>query len=84
MPIFGLRHKDAKDLEVYVDGVKQKFTLFANSDDGFAVVYVTEPAPTSKQPDRVKVKTNAKGDPLTETVWGKITVMNKATGKAAE
>ena len=85
MPKFGLDNADAFNFDVYVDGVRQWPVMFADTDDGFAVVYLTEPADISMSKSSNafsrKLKLDDKGNYITETVWGKVEVRNKDTGE---
>jgi hypothetical protein len=79
MPKFGLGHEAAMYLEVYVDDVKQKYPVYADTDEGWVTIYVMEPVPG--RIEAVKPKRDANDRPLTETLWGKVKVIDKRTGK---
>jgi hypothetical protein len=77
MPKFGLASNDAQHLEVYVDGVRRKYAYFADTDEGWVCEYVVEP---TDRPGVGKIQQDKDGNPLTETIWGKVEIRNKATG----
>jgi hypothetical protein len=79
MPKFGLNHEAAAHLDVYVNDVRQKYAVFADTDEGWAIVYVMEPMPGVIEAARPK--RDANGRPLTETIWGQVKVIDKRTGK---
>lgn len=83
MPKFGFGRETTMHLEVCVDGVKQRYPVFADTDEGWVVVYVIEPAPTDEYPNRVKIKQDGDHRPLTETIWGVVTVIDKRFGMPA-
>jgi hypothetical protein len=82
MPKYGLDHPKARHLEVYVDGVKQKYCMFADTDEGWATVYVVDPSPTPEYPNRVEIRRDKDRNPLTETIWGKVEVKVKGVSRA--
>ena len=72
MPIFSVGTHDRMVSEVYVDGVRHKYVFFADTDEGFVCEWVVEPV--QDKPDTVKIKRNTSGQPLVETVWGKVEI----------